>query len=155
MFLTQPLFKLSISDSIPTCEENFTMNSLNSSKFLLSGDYIRLQCRVSFRGFWTPTIEWIEYGRHLGPNGRIVTEEAELTRIPNRIVTSNLTIAANSSRDGSWFACRLYFAKYDGMYNMTAINVPNFTYTWTSSVITLSYEYEYGSTTLDAMELSA
>ena len=153
MCLTQLLFQLSISDSIPTCGENFTLNSLNSSKYLLNGDYIWIQCSVNFRGFLTPTIEWIEYGRHLGPDGRIVTGEAELTRIPNRSVTSN--IAVNSSRDGSWFACKIYFSKFDGTYNVTAGNVPNFTYIWNSSVITLSFSSsESVSTTVDSLESS-
>lgn len=132
---------------MPICEE----------RTLLSDDYVQIwmQCNVTFRGFWAPTLVWIEYGGHLGPEGRNITKEAELTRIPNRIVTSNLTISVNSSRNWAQFVCRIYFAKYDEMYNMTASNVPNFTYTWTSSGVGLSFSsHEYGSTSLDAMELS-
>ena len=141
------MFQLSISDSIPTCEENFKLNSLNSSKYLLNGDYIWMQCSVSFRGFWTLTLKWIEYGRHLWPDGKRITEGVEVTRIPNRIVTSNLTVTVNSSRDGSRFACKIYFSKYDGMYRMNATNVPGFTYIWTSSVITLSLSSSESVTT--------
>ena len=122
---------LSFPDSLPVCESNLTKNYSYS---LIEGDHIFIQCNINFRGFWAPSVEWTQHGDNSKPEGEPVADGVEQLRNPSQSITSTLTIAVQSSADGFYYSCKLYFVKYNGIEVTTAKNVPNFTYTWNSSV---------------------
>lgn len=124
------------AESLPVCESNLTRSNYHS---LVDGDHIWIKCNVDFRGFWAPSMEWNQHGGDFGPQGNRVTDGIETVISPRQSITSKLTIAVNSSEDGFYYSCKLYFVKYNGTQVTTAKNVPNFTYTWNSSVIYVSH----------------
>lgn len=80
-------------------------------------------------------MEWTQHGEYFGPEGKRVTDGIETQHTPSHSVTSKLTITVNSAAIGSYYSCRIYFARYSGTEVTTAKNVPRFTYTWNSSVL--------------------
>src|SRR6218665_1300177 len=54
-------------ESLPVCESNLTENNSHS---LIDGDHIWIECNINFRGFWAPSMEWIQHGGDFGPEGK-------------------------------------------------------------------------------------
>src|SRR6218665_1396649 len=97
---------VNFSESLPFCESNLMRNNPQS---LTEGDRIWIQCSMQFRGFWEPTLEWIQHGEEFGSEGKNITHGIETTITPNQSVTSNLTVAIKSSTVESYYSCKIYF----------------------------------------------
>ena len=115
---------VNFSESLPLCESNLMRNEPQS---LTEGDRIWIQCSMNFRGFWEPTVEWIQHGDEFRSEGRSITDGIETTITPNQSVTSNVTVAIKSTTVGSYYSCNIYFVRHNGTPITTANNVPNFT----------------------------
>lgn len=126
---------LKFVESAPICETIFTTtdnDSLSVSRHLL------MRCSITFRGFWTPTLEWRRHDGN-GNNSRVwkkITDATvEVSRFTNNTITSTLAVRINESEKYSHFSCQISFANYDGNdKSVTATNVPDFFYFWNSDV---------------------
>src|SRR6218665_3833897 len=97
-----------------------------------------MECSVSFRGFWTPTVEWRQHSRDGNAIGKLTERDGvELVAIADSKVSSTLTFAISSSANGSFFSSRFYFTRDNAKDQVTATNIPTYSYNWSSDVITL------------------
>lgn len=141
-------------ESQPVCKANLTADG---NKSLTVGDSIWLRCSVAFRGFWTPTMQWIRHSGN-GDIGNVVTRGVEMVRLPNTSVTSTLDIKVDSSMKGVLFSCRTYFTQYDGIQlslDDIANNIPNFNYTWNSEAVALQNGLVPGTDTISVETASS
>src|SRR6218665_2240889 len=113
----------------PICETNMTAKTS-----LEVGDYIRMQCRVSFRGNWAPTMEWRQHQVNAGINEeRLVSDMVDTVVIQNSSITSILIVLINSTNYDSYYSCRPFFTWHNGKLRTNANNVPDFNHTWITS----------------------
>lgn len=107
------------ADSEPVCETN------------TSEDYVVMQCKVHFRGGWSPTVEWKQHGTDASEE-YLVTNVTHANNYFDRTITSSLLISLGSIKCDSYFTFITYFEWHNNSIRVDATNIPNFNYTWNS-----------------------
>src|SRR6218665_1584627 len=124
-----------LSESDPFCQTNFTAED---NVTLTDDNIIWMKCSVNFRGMWSPTVEW---KRHIvkdkdgKDDKRSVLHGVTTAIVVNSRVTSTLIYVSGSSK-AAYFSCRIFFQWHNGSVDVTATNLPTYTYTWKSPRLT-------------------
>lgn len=117
-----------------TATDPFCSTYRSSNGIAEQDDHVTLTCSVNYAGNWAPVMKWHQDG------GSVITVGVVDDTVPNKSVTSSLTVLVSANKIGIKFTCTTYFSDSEGhLINQTgANNVPEYSYTWTSSYINVS-----------------
>lgn len=107
------------ADSEPVCETN------------TSEDYVVMQCKVRFRGGWSPTVEWKQHGADASEE-YLMTNVTHANNHSDRTITSSLLVSLSSIKGDSFFTFMTYFEWHNNSVRVDATNIPDFNCTWSS-----------------------
>lgn len=142
-------------ESKPICETNLSGHSK-----LFTDEIITIRCNVSYRGSWSPSVEWRQHNGNGGweeeEGGTPVAHGLVETVIVNISVTSSLTVVADSTIDGSYYSFNVFFTSHNGSIRTDATNIPESRLTWKSSLISIKSmtSTEQGTLTLQTIKFT-
>ena len=118
-------------ESIPICSTNLTIQGNDDLVELCN---VWMKCSVNYSGNWAPAMKWQQDG------GSVITAGVVSNAVPYKSVTSSLTVSVARNVTGSKFSCTTYFSEDNKPNNIIVSNVPDYSYTWTSSTVGVSCE---------------
>src|SRR6218665_12312 len=115
-----------VVESTPVCELNLTA----SENALLVNIWI--QCRVHFRGGWSPLVEWKHHDgnvRRRG-NGIVLRDGVRTIIINNSTIVSTLTFTVHSTKRVFSVSFKIYFTRPSGRTSVNSTNTPSYEHSW-------------------------
>ena len=112
--------------------------NLSASGAVPEYDVITMTCSITYSGNWAPVMRWFNsvtrqnYTDVTTDHQTTTTTDGDGSSTTNK-TTSQLTLSASASLQGSTIVCDTYFTS--ASLPTTATNVPSYTYNWTSPTL--------------------
>ena len=88
-----------------------------------------MTCSVNYSGNWAPVMKWQQDG------GPVIISGVVNNTVPHKSATSSLAVLATSNMNGRKFSCTTFFSEDNKPTTISATNVPDYIYTWSSPQI--------------------
>jgi hypothetical protein len=97
------------------------------------------ECKVTYSGGWAPSARW----QHVDINGEILSEKATNFATSPKFVHDKqlrftLSVKVTKKMKGTKYRCTIYFDISQKSNRTTADNIPDYNFTWTSDVLSVS-----------------